>query len=717
MKIMKLNKIFFSGLAMLALTSCSDFLDVDPASNAASTDLVYGSEGETRTALYGVYAQVCSDNLFGGKLYNDFQLNSDVDFKDNSNEAASGNQPRRFDVRSDANNVESLWNNLYSAVETANEFIFNLQNSSIYKEETEDGVQENPDGSVSTIQVPKVTELTQMMGEAKVMRAMFYHELISYWGDVPFTLQATYETDNQNPAIVKRQDISDALIADLVYAAEYMYSDKDSKVSAPERITKEAAYAMIARLALQAGGYSLNHAEGDTKSYSMTRPSNYKAYYQIARDYTKKIIDAGGHSLSKSFRDVFVDECNFIATTGDDPIFEIPFAKETNGNWGYAQGPTNGVDTGDATDYSNSAWGKADGGVRTSAFYRYLFNEKDLRRDFVTGLWYYSNQGLPTLRGTDYTIHNNKWSKLWNTNGLGKTTTGATGINFAYIRYADVLLMFAEADNEINNGPTEDAKEALKTVRRRAFAAENQADMVDAYVAAATTKEDFLNLVLDERKWEFAGENMRWKDLVRNNKYAEKVFMTFLAYYAVAEGQSGTSGYMDMVSEYDGVDYNNDFVIDWYGFYVKNYNDPNFPNNSVYMFYLVNPYKNIANPTSKKVETYIADEGLSCEAVSGKTITGLDASGKDIAWTSSSLAWGTDGNIRNQIKFSLYGYIRTNEQDNIVVVNNSGVASAFNITDDAKDNISRLPAVRYLLPIPEEAIARSNGAYTNYYGY
>ena len=58
-----------------------------------------------------------------------------------------------------------------------------------------------------------------------------------------------------------------------------------------------------------------------------------------------------------------------------------------------------------------------------------------------------------------------------------------------------------------------------------------------------------------------------------------------------------------------------------------------------------------------------------------------------------------------------------NEQDNIVVVNNSGVASAFNITDDAKDNISRLPAVRYLLPIPEEAIARSSGAYTNYYGY
>ena len=453
---MKLNKIFISGLAMLALTSCNDYLEVDPATNVASTDLVFGSEGETRTALYGIYAKVCSDNLFGGKLYNDFQLNSDVDFYANANESAAGNQPRRFDVRSDASNVETLWNNLYSAVETANEFIYNLQKSSIYKEETEDGASEAEDGTTQTIQVPKVTALTQMMGEAKVMRAMFYHELLSYWGDIPFTLQGTYETDNLNPAITPRQEVSDALIADLTYAAEYMYSDKDNKVSAPERITKEAAYAMIARLALQAGGYSLNHPEGDVKSYSMTRPNNYQEYYQIARKYTEAIIDAGGHSLNKSYRDVFVDECNFIASTGDDPIFEIPFARETAGNWGYAQGPTSGIDTGDATDYSHSAWGATSGGVRTTAFYRYSFDESDLRRDFICGLWYYSNQGLPTMR-LDYGMHNNKWSKLWNTNGLGKTTTGATGINFAYIRYADVLLMFAEAENELY-GPTAEAR-------------------------------------------------------------------------------------------------------------------------------------------------------------------------------------------------------------------------------------------------------------------
>jgi hypothetical protein len=716
---MKLNKIFISGLAMLALTSCNDYLEVDPATNVASTELVFGSEGETRTALYGVYAKVCSDNLFGGRLYNDFQLNSDVDFYANSNEAAVGNQPRRFDVRSDAGNVETLWNNLYAAVETANEFIFNLQNSSIYKEETEDAALELPDGSISTTQVPKVTSLTHMMGEAKVMRAMFYHELLSYWGDIPFTLKATYETDDLNPAITPRQEVSDALIADLKHAAEYMYSDQDGKVAAPERIAKEAAYAMIARLALQAGGYSLNHEANDVTNYQMTRPANYRDYYVTARDYTKRIIDAGGHKLGKAFRDVFIDECNFVASTGDDPIFEIPFAKETNGNWGYAQGPTNGVDTGVETDYSNSAWGATNGGVRTTAFYGYSFDSLDVRRDYICGLWYYSNQGLPTIR-LDYAMHNNKWSKLWNSNGLGKTTTGATGINFAYIRYADVLLMFAEAENELN-GPTAEAQEALKVVRRRAFEPEAQAEKVDQYVAAATSKEAFLNLVLDERKWEFAGENMRWKDLVRNNKYAEKVFFTFLDYYAITEAMAGTSSYIDMVEAYDKVPYSEVFVQSLYSILVRNYVTPDFPNRGVYMFYVANPYDGtMRNPTGTAPAKYFEDNGLDAiyEAVSPKTITGLSTASSSVAWTTTTLAWSNDdGTPKNQIVYSLFGYIRINQAGNIVVVNN-GNAQPFSINpDDAQANINRLPAVRYLLPIPDEAIARSGGVYRNYYGY
>lgn len=710
---MKLNKIFISGMAMLSLTACNDFLDVDPDSTSANTEFIYNNEGEISTALNGVYAQILSGSTFGNNLYKDFQLNSDVDFSTNTSETASGNKPARFDTRSDAGNINSLWNALYTGVETANEFIFNLKNSKLYEEKMKTEIADGENtGGVVTEEVPNVTKLTQMMGEAKVMRAMFYHELLSYWGDIPFTFKATYETNNLYPEVTDRQVVSDSLIADLRHAAEWMQSDKDATLDAPERISKEAAYAMIARLALQAGGYSLNHDANDVNGYKMTRPSNYKEYYQIARDYAKKVIDAGGHSLNKSFRDVFVDECNHIVNKGDDAIFEIPFGKDYSGAWGYAQGPKSDVDANNETDFSNGAWGSTSGNVRTTRFYRHMFKEGDARRDYICGTWGYSNQGLPAINFS-YTMYNNKWSKLWNTVGLGKSSTGNTGINFAYIRYADVLLMFAEADNEVNGAPTQEAIDAVNQVRRRAYNGVNY-ELTSAQTA---TKEDFLKAVLDERKFEFAGENMRWKDLVRNNLYSEQIFYTFLAYYGVAEDQSTSSPYIDMISEHDGIDYANISAMNnIYYVYVKNTGDANFPNSNLYMLYIVNPWSADVQPSSKP-EDYFANLGLSYEPVSAKDITGQTSSAKDVAWGNSENIWSKDGVLKNEVLYSLFGYIRGDEDGNIKIVNNGAVVNFDIDTQNPEATVQQLPAVRYLLPYPQEAIARSDGRYKNYYGF
>ena len=711
---MKLNKIFISGMAMLSLTACDDFLDVDPDSTSANTEFIYNNEGEISTALNGVYAQILSGNTFGNNLYKDFQLNSDVDFSTNTSETASGNKPARFDTRSDASNINSLWNALYKGVETANEFIFNLKNSKLYEEKMKTEIADGENtGGVVTEEVPNVTKLTQMMGEAKVMRAMFYHELLSYWGDIPFTFKATYETNNLYPEVTDRQVVSDSLIADLRHAAEWMLSDKDATLDAPERISKEAAYAMIARLALQAGGYSLNHDANDVNGYKMTRPSNYKEYYQIARDYAKKVIDAGGHSLNKSFRDVFVDECNHIVNKGDDAIFEIPFGKDYSGAWGYAQGPKSEVDANNETDFSNQAWGSTSGNVRTTRFYRHMFKEGDARRDYVCGTWGYSNQGLPAINFS-YTMYNNKWSKLWNTVGLGKASTGNTGINFAYIRYADVLLMFAEADNEVNGAPTQEAIDAVNQVRRRAYNGVNY-ELTSAQTA---TKEDFLKAVLDERKFEFAGENMRWKDLVRNNLYSEQIFYTFLAYYGVAEDQSTGSPYIDMLSEHDGIDYANiSAMTNIYYVYVKNTGDANFPNSNLYMLYIVNPWTPDIKPSSKPAD-YFANLGLPYEPVSARAITGQTSSAKDVAWGNSENIWSSqDGVLKNEVLYSLFGYIRGDEDGSIKIVNNGAVVNFDIDTQNPEATVQQLPAVRYLLPYPQEAIARSDGRYKNYYGF
>ncbi len=717
---MKINKIFIGGLAVLSLTACNDFLDVDPATDAVSKDLVYNSASEVDKALNGVYASLLSSETFGKNLYTTYQLNSDVDFVTKTSETAAGNLPQRFDTRADASNINKLWNALYSGVETCNEFINGLEESSIYVQQTKTVIETDENGGENTTkEVPDVTDLTQKMGEAKVVRAMFYHELLSYWGDIPFTLKGTDQTNNLLPPVTDRQKVSDALIADLKEAAEYMKSDQDATLDAPERISQEAAYAMIARLALQAGGYSLNHDAGDSKNYKMTRPDNYKDYYQIARDYAKKVIDAGGHALSKSYRQVFIDECNFITSQGDDPIFEIPFAKEYSGAWGYSQGPKSELDTSDDTKYTTSSWGKTNADARVSRFYAYMFADGDARRDYVCGLWGYSNKGVPSI-AIDYTLYNNKWSKLWNTIGLGSTTTDNTGINFAYIRYADVLLMFAEAENEVNEGPTQDAIDAVEQVRKRAFE-----DGGDYHLAASQkdSKEHFLKAVLDERKFEFAGENMRWKDLVRNNMYAETLFYTFLGYYAVAEGQIGASPYMDLVEGHDGVSYDEiSNSMEFNYFLAKNkVDDKNFPNSNLNTLYIVNPWGiPDGTVTASTPDRYLEANGLDekYEAVTKNSISGLDSDSKKIAWEKKELAWGNDAGIKNEVLYSCYGFVRGDDTgSNILVVDNSGASVVFNVETNMENNIRRLPAVRYLLPYPQEAISRSQGVYKNYYGF
>lgn len=89
----------------------------------------------------------------------------------------------------------------------------------------------------------------------------------------------------------------------------------------------------------------------------------------------------------------------------------------------------------------------------------------------------------------DYTVHNNKWSKLWaNAGQFTNLSASNTGINFPYMRYTDVLLMNAEAVNELE-GPTATAQESLRQVHARAF---DDQSVVSAYIAqVASSKETF----------------------------------------------------------------------------------------------------------------------------------------------------------------------------------------------------------------------------------
>lgn len=677
---MKLKNILLTSLTVITLASCNDFLDVESPSSY-SEDFVFSQKTEMNRALNGVYASILVGDLYGNAYQRTFILNSDVDMQISSGNTATHNSYARFDCDAQGGEIDKFWKAAYKAIEDANRFIYGIENSPLYNEYD--------------------AEIMQMLGEAKCLRAMVYHDLVVMFGDIPFTFTAAAQLDDDYVIPVgNREDIQNKLIEDLQAIAPKMNSSANTTV---ERASKEFAWSLIARIALTAGGYSLHPEEGNDASYGvMTRPQDYQKYYRITKNYTDSVINRSAHSLGNSYQDVFIKESNFELITNGDPIFEIPFAKESTGNTGYIQGPTS--TTNEGLTLGKNVWGESSGNGRLSAFYRYLFDKNDKRRDFINGLWYYGNSsGNATqdscLIRADYTVHNNKWSKLWSNAGqFSNLSGGSTGINYPYMRLADVLLMHAEAVNELD-GPTSEAQESLRKVHARAF---DDQGGVDSFIAnAASSKDSFLKAVLDERKWEFAGENMRWRDLVRNNLYGQEVVFSFLRYLSAAMGNAGTyTGFEDDIAEHDGSDYLDKLPEEMY-YHVLPQNaewrvDANnvygypYPNKTLDILYIYNPYEAKAKPA------------IALAGIEGKE------------WkTANFFQWQSDSEPTNQCKYSFFGYIRRNENGVIVLVKNGAEVPI----GETIPEISALPVVRYILPYPNSAIQRSAGAYKNYYGY
>lgn len=670
---MKTTKIFMTSLALMTLTACNDYLDVD-APSKYTEDFIVSDVNEANTLLNGVYVALTSDNSYGNNFINTFLLNSDVEWATNTNEVqvASHSEYKAFDCEADGSALLSLWNQVYTTIEKANDFIAAAEKSPIISD-------------MSELNASNRASMLQMIGEAKCMRAMNYFDLSILMGDIPFSFERSYDhSDNLIIPITDRDEIQKALINDLIAAASNM--KLSSEINSVERCTKEFAWALIARIALFRGGYSLRHTDDPKYIGDMKRPSDWQDYYKIARQYADSVIQAGTHSLNKDWYDVFLDECKYISSTGDDPIFEIPFTMNVNGRVGYIHGPSYSK-----TQYTT--WGNSNGGLRVGAFHRFTYDSQDVRRKAI-GLWSYT-EDIPSLLNTQ-TNYCNKWSKLWDPNHtMDINLSNGTGINFPYMRYADVLLMFAEAENELNNGPTDAAKDALKQVRERAFRdAANAGAMVNDYVDAANTKDAFFQLIFDERAWEFAGEGLRWKDLVRWDLYNKVIYQMFYKFY-------------DMASD-NGIEYPK---MVYYKRINKEDNDPEwdytYPNQTLpqFKFWKDNDYAFDNQWMNWGMINAVYGYDAYELALNKVPIAGNDAWSR-INWFS----W-EDSNLGIPVaacRLSVRGYIYADAADQIQPAEMAARES---------DDYNNLPTLRYIMPIPQDAISRSNSAYKNYYGY
>ena len=648
---MKKYIILVSVLLLLGLTSCKDFLTVESDSKYGE-EYVFGSKEEINRNLSAVYQSLMSSNSYGNNYLSNLVLNSDVEFSAYSSALrnANGTDYKCFDATRHGSHLQSLWTAVYQGIERANIFIYGVENSPIFSRDD--------------------ATLMHQLGEARTLRAMLAHDLVVYFGDIPFATDPSYNMESLVMPVMDRNELLTFLITDLQEAVSGMMYAR-SHTDGVERASREFCHALIARMALTRGGYSLYPDKNNYMNVgTMERPTDYRDYYEIARIHADSVITSGTHTLNNSFRQVFINQCNYIVVNNDDPIFEIPFLKGSSGNVGYVHGPSGS--TTDSETVAPNVWGGSNGGLRLNAFYRYSFDRSDLRLDYTVGMWYYTYDGIPSVRA-DYSTHCNKWSKFWATTGnaMGVTSSGSTGINFPYMRYADVLLMYAEAVNELESGVSgangAKAVEALKTVRRRAFDSADHGDKVDNYVASVSgSKDDFFQAIVDERKWEFGGENIRWKDLVRWNLYAKVVYDCFMEYFIV--GSLADGDYIDGYDDYTDLPTNM--------FYKRVDNPQN-----------INIYPNLGN--MQIIEFY----NLYDAAVNP---------GGEWNNVAEFYNWGNEGSIypANQCLYSFRGYIREGDESNLGTF-----------------DPNNLPPVRYILPYPNRALQLSNGAYTNYYGY
>jgi starch-binding outer membrane protein, SusD/RagB family len=470
-------------IAVAPVWSCEDYLAVDPVSQLGP-DRVFGDVENATKAVMGVYAMLGGDQAYGIRISMYYPYDNDEMM--GQGPGTADNERRdiaHYNVQPSNTQLREPFNQLYRGIERANIAIHYIPQMSQYSNGTE----------------AEQVELKRLHGEALTLRAQFYFELIRNWGDVPAQFEpSSFASDLFLPR-TDRNEIYDQILADLEVAAPLV--PWRSQVVAEERVTQGAVRALRARVALAAGGYALHGT-------AMERRTDYRDMYQIARDETKTIIDQGEHNLNPSFMSVFKDYvCAHQIEPNGEVMWEVGMSGGNSANgdskMGYYNGPR--------------ANGKGNSALTVLPTTFYSFDANDTRRD-VTCATYDLDASRNVVARQLNAIVDGKYRRDWIAPSAFESDGQYFGLNWVMIRYSDVLLMFAEAENELNNGPTADAIAQFEKVRLRAFG--GNASLIGT---TPTDYTGFFEAIKKERMLELCGEGVRKYDLIRWNLLGERL--------------------------------------------------------------------------------------------------------------------------------------------------------------------------------------------------
>ncbi|NOT73690.1 MAG: RagB/SusD family nutrient uptake outer membrane protein [Cyclobacteriaceae bacterium] len=485
---MKTNNITRYFLTLIftvgVITSCKDYLEIQPVSSFGP-DAVFSDVENTTKALIGVYSSLGGDNGYGIRISMYYAYDNDemmgqgaTPYPDNERRDIA-----HYSVQPSNTQLAAPFNQLYAGIEKANICIKYIPEMDMYK-----------NGTTS-----QQTDLKRLYGEALTLRAQYYYELVRNWGDVPAQFVPSSDQGDLFKGREDRNVILDKILTDLELASTLV--PWRSEVPADERITQGAVRGLRARIALARGGYSL-------RGKVMLRSADFLDYYKIARDECLAVMQSNQHSLNPSYKSVFKDA---IAAHALEPNGEIMWEVAMTGGTSATGDSKLGYYNGPRVN------GNGNGALTILPTYFYLFEANDTRRD-VTCAPYDVNLNTTFAGRPLTTMVDGKFRRDWMTNPAPSPTSTQQyfGLNWPVIRYSDVLLMYAEAENEINNGPTPQGIAAFEQVRKRAYGA-------NPIGTTPLLKAEFFNALLIERSLELGGEGIRKYDLLRWNLLTAKL--------------------------------------------------------------------------------------------------------------------------------------------------------------------------------------------------
>ncbi len=482
-------------MALVAgMTSC----DLEaPTQSTLDGSSVYSVYSLAEAEVMSIHVSFGETNSYRGRFLPYYGLNTDVEVPSGSAPSfASKNDDKQNLVNydtSESNGQMNTDNNAYA------KFYEGIERANLAIE----GLRQYGD-------VANNKNMAQLLGEALTLRAVIYADLTKAWGDVPARFTPN-SNDNIYMPRCNRDSIYKVLLADLKEAEDYCYwPNQNSVTKTTERVSKSFVKALRARIALYAGGYGLR---GDGYRLSKDPELAPEKMYQIAKEECEDIINAGYNKLG-SFKENFTKLCQDNVTAGGESIWEIPFS-DGRGRVLY----TWGVKHAKADQYTKQPQGGVNG---PTPYLYYDFDADDARRD-ITCVPYQWSKELVNGKSHQELRKISQWcfGKLryeWMKRIV--TSTNDDGVNFQYMRLADVYLMAAEAENQLGNTST--AWNYMEPVLARVLPAAKVNALKAKYCAS---KDAFQQGIIEQRGFEFAGEQLRKADLVRwgiiDNKMAE----------------------------------------------------------------------------------------------------------------------------------------------------------------------------------------------------